>query len=161
MSEQMPQKQVLRLTVNGQSREALVEPRRSLLSFLREDLGLLATKRGCEEGECGACTVLLDGKPINACLVFAVEADGKTVGTLEGLGDPAHLAPIQQAFMEGGASQCGFCIPGMLLVANHLLETEPNPDEARIRRAISGNLCRCTGYDRIVRAIQTAAGMKG
>ncbi len=155
-----PDKIALRMTVNGAPREALVEPRTSLLTFLREKCGLTGTKRGCEEGECGACGVLLDGRMVNACLVFAVEAAGRSIATVEGLGNPQHLHPIQQAFVETGASQCGFCIPGILLATHALLESEPHPDESRIRRAISGNLCRCTGYDRIVRAIRLAAELK-
>jgi aerobic carbon-monoxide dehydrogenase small subunit len=150
----------LALNVNGSAREALVEPRTSLLTFLREQCGLTGTKRGCEEGECGACVVLLDGRLVNACLVFALEAHGGHVTTIEGLGSPQHLEPLQQAFLETGASQCGFCIPGMLLSAHTLLEHDGHPDDAAIRRAISGNLCRCTGYDRIVRAIRLAAELK-
>jgi carbon-monoxide dehydrogenase small subunit len=150
----------LRLTVNGETREELVEARTSLLTFLRETCGLTGSKRGCEEGECGACSVLLDGELVTSCLVFAVEAQGRSVVTVEGLGVPDHLAPLQQAFAEAGASQCGFCIPGMLLSATVLLEKTPKPDEGAIRRAVSGNLCRCTGYDRIVAAIQQAAGLK-
>jgi carbon-monoxide dehydrogenase small subunit len=152
-----PAKVPLHLTVNGHPVEALVEPRTSLLTFLREARRLTGAKRGCEEGECGACVVLLEGRTVNACLVFAVEAAGRHVTTVEGLGTPAHLAPIQQAFLEAGASQCGFCIPGMLLSAHALLELERHPDDAAIRRAISGNLCRCTGYDRIVKAVRLAA----
>ncbi len=147
----------LNLTVNGTAREDLVEPRTSLLTYLREIAGETGTKRGCEEGECGACTVLLDGQLVTSCLVFAVEANGRSLVTVEGLGVPDHLAPLQQVFAETGASQCGFCIPGMLLSATVLLERNPKPDEQEIRRAISGNLCRCTGYDRIVAAIQQAA----
>ena len=150
----------LTLTVNGAAREELVEPRTSLLTFLREQCGLLGTKRGCEEGECGACSVILAGRLVPSCLVFAVEAEGAAVTTVEGLGTAAHLAPIQQAFLEAGASQCGFCIPGMLIAATALLERNPTPDEGEIREAISGNLCRCTGYDPIVRAIGLAAEVK-
>ena len=156
-----PQRSPLRLTVNGRPEEALVEPRTSLLTFLREHCRLTGSKRGCEEGECGACSVLLNGRLVNACLILAVEAEGMQVTTIEGLGSPAHLAPLQQAFVETAASQCGFCIPGMLLAAQSLLERRPHPDEAAIRRAISGNLCRCTGYDRIVRGIRLAAEIKG
>ena len=155
-----PGKLALGVTVNGAPREALVEPRTSLLTFLREQCGLTGAKRGCEEGECGACVVLLDGRPVNACLVFAVEAQGAHLTTVEGLGEAQHLAPIQQAFLEAGAAQCGYCIPGMLLSAHTLIEHEGHPDEATIRRAISGNLCRCTGYDRIVKAIRLAAELK-
>ena len=150
----------LRLTVNGTAVEAWVEPRTSLLTFLREQLSLPGAKRGCEEGECGACVVLLEGRPVNSCLIFAVEANGHKVTTIEGLGTPAHLAPIQQAFLETASSQCGFCIPGMLLTAHALLVAEPKPDEGRIRRALSGNLCRCTGYDRIVKGVLLAAELR-
>jgi len=155
-----PEKRPLQLTLNGKAHQAFVEPRTSLLTFLREQCMLTGTKRGCEEGECGSCSVLLNGRPVNACLILAVEAEGQQVTTIEGLGTPAHLAPLQQAFLETAASQCGYCIPGMLLAAHTLLEHEAHPDEAAIRRAISGNLCRCTGYDRIVRGIQLAAEMK-
>jgi len=147
----------LRATVNGKPREDLVEARTSLLTWLREECGLTGAKRGCEEGECGGCMVLLDGQPVTACLVLAVEAQGKSLVTVEGLGVPELLSPLQQAFADAGASQCGFCIPGMLVSATALLEENPAPSETEIRRAISGNLCRCTGYDRIVKAIQQAA----
>jgi carbon-monoxide dehydrogenase small subunit len=148
------------LQVNGAARQATAEARTSLLTFLREALGLTGAKRGCEEGECGACAVILDGRLVHSCLVLAVEAQGSRVTTVEGLGEPAHLAPLQQAFAEQGASQCGFCIPGMLLAATALLERRPDPDEKQIREALSGNLCRCTGYDRIVRAVHLAAELK-
>ncbi|MCH8886088.1 MAG: (2Fe-2S)-binding protein [SAR324 cluster bacterium] len=155
-----PRKIPLSMTVNGALREALVEPRTSLLTFLREHCALPGAKRGCEEGECGACVVLLEGQPVTTCLIFAVEAEGHKLTTIEGLGQPAHLAPIQQAFLETAASQCGFCIPGMLLSAHALLKAESQPDEARIRQALSGNLCRCTGYDRIVKAVKLAADLQ-
>ncbi len=150
----------LSLKVNGVEQEQRVEARTSLLTFLREQCNLTGTKRGCEEGECGGCTVLLDGELVCSCLIFAVEAQGREVVTVEGLGAPHHLSPLQQAFAEAGASQCGFCIPGMLLAATKLLEGNPSPDEQEIRKAISGNLCRCTGYDRIVAAISEAAALK-
>ena len=153
-------KHQLSLTLNGDTAEGLVEARTSLLTFIRESAGLTGTKRGCEEGECGACAVLLDGRLVDSCLIFALEAQGKTVTTVEGLGDPHHLSPVQSAFAESGASQCGFCIPGMLLATTALLDRESNPDEAAIRKAISGNLCRCTGYTGIVKAIQLAAELK-
>ncbi len=152
--------QPLRLTVNGMDREDTVEARTSLLTYLRETCGLTGTKRGCEEGECGACSVILNGRLVTSCLVFAVEAEGGAVTTVERLGTAHHLAPVQQAFAETGASQCGYCIPGMLLAANCLLEENPVPGEADVRQAISGNLCRCTGYDRIVRGVLLAAVMK-
>ena len=147
----------LRVTVNGKPVDARVEARTSLLTFLRDHAGLTGTKRGCEEGECGACAVLLNGQLVTACLIFAIEAQEADVVTVEGLGAPEQLSPLQELFAETGASQCGYCVPGMMLAATALLEANPNPDEADIRRAISGNLCRCTGYDRIVQAIQLAA----
>ncbi len=150
----------LRFTLNGTPREIAVEARTSLLTALREHCGLTGSKRGCEEGECGACTVLLDGHTVTACLVFALEVEGAQITTVEGLGTPQHLAPIQQAFAEAGASQCGFCIPGMLIAATALLAEHPDPDEDAIRRGISGNLCRCTGYERIVQAIRLAAELR-
>jgi carbon-monoxide dehydrogenase small subunit len=150
----------IRLTVNGTERSAEVESRTTLLTWLREQLALTGTKRGCEEGECGACAVLLDGALVDSCLVLAVEAAGRNVITVEGLGDPAHLSPIQQAFSDQGASQCGFCMPGMLIAATALLEANSDPGEAAIREAISANLCRCTGYTRIVEAVRAAARLK-
>ena len=151
----------LKITVNAAAREDMVEPRISLLTYLRETCGLTGAKRGCEEGECGGCIVLLDGQLVTSCLVFAVEVQGRSLVTVEGLGVAHQLNPLQQVFAESGASQCGFCIPGMLLAATALLEREPRPGEEEIRRAISGNLCRCTGYDRIVAAIAKAAELKG
>ena len=153
-------KSPLQITVNGEQREDLVESRTSLLTYLREQAGLTGSKRGCEEGECGACSVLLDGQLVASCLIFAVEAQGKDVVTVEGLGHAQHLSPLQDMFAESGASQCGFCIPGMLLSATTLLENNSAPSEQDIRRAISGNLCRCTGYDKIVQAIGKAAKLK-
>lgn len=153
-------KSALQITINGEKREDLVESRTSLLTYLRETAGLTGSKRGCEEGECGACSILLDGKLVASCLVFAVEAQGKDVVTVEGLGHAQHLSPLQEMFAESGASQCGFCIPGMLLSATTLLENNSAPSEQDIRRAISGNLCRCTGYDKIVLAIGKAAELR-
>lgn len=153
-------KTALQITINGERREDLVESRTSLLTYLREQAGLTGSKRGCEEGECGACTVLLDGRLVTSCLIFAVEARGRDVVTVEGLGHPHHLSPLQEMFAESGASQCGFCIPGMLLSATTLLENNAAPSEQDIRKAISGNLCRCTGYDKIVQAIGKAAELK-
>ncbi|MEE8394734.1 MAG: (2Fe-2S)-binding protein [bacterium] len=147
----------LKVVVNGVAHADSVEARTSLLTYLREVRGLLGAKRGCEEGECGSCTVLLDGQPVAACLIFAVEVEGSEIVTVEGLGRAENLSPIQRAIAEAGASQCGFCIPGVLLGAKALLAEHPRPGEEEIRRAISGNLCRCTGYDRIVAAIQQAA----
>jgi carbon-monoxide dehydrogenase small subunit len=151
-------KMIIELTVNGELIEAAVEPNRTLLQFLREDLGLTGTKHGCGLGDCGACTVIVDGKPVNSCLVLAVQARGREVLTIEGLAENGKLHPIQQAFVEKGAIQCGFCTPGMILSAKALLDENPNPSEREIRTAISGNLCRCTGYQKIVEAVQEAAG---
>jgi aerobic carbon-monoxide dehydrogenase small subunit len=150
-------KTIIQLTVNGESVEAAVEPNRTLVQFLRDDLGLTGTKHGCGLGDCGACTVILNGKPVNSCLVLAVQAAGGDVQTIEGLAENGVLHPIQQAFVDNGAIQCGFCTPGMILSAKALLDTTPMPTELEIRTAISGNLCRCTGYQKIVQAIQDAA----
>jgi aerobic carbon-monoxide dehydrogenase small subunit len=150
-------KTIIQLAVNGESVEAAVEPNRTLVQFLREDLGLTGTKHGCGLGDCGACTVILNGKPVNSCLVLAVQAAGGEVLTIEGLAENGELHPIQQAFVDNGAIQCGFCTPGMILSAKALLDANPKPTEPEIRTAISGNLCRCTGYQKIVQAIQEAA----
>ncbi len=150
-------KRLITLNVNGETVEAAVEPNRTLVQFLREDLGLTGTKHGCGLGDCGACTVILNGKPANSCLVLAVQANGGDVITIEGLAENGKLHPIQQAFVDKGAIQCGFCSPGMILSAKALLESNPKPSEHEIRTAISGNLCRCTGYQKIVEAIQEAA----
>jgi len=150
-------KTVIRLRVNGTERDLLIAPSRTLLEALREELGLTGTKQGCGEGECGTCTVLLDGVPVNACLVLAVEAAGREVTTIEGLADGARLHPLQHAFIEHGAIQCGFCTPGMILSAKALLDRRPNPTEAEIREALGGNLCRCTGYQKIAEAVRAAA----
>lgn len=149
--------QAIYLTVNGEPCEARVRPSVTLLDFLRDELGLTGTKRGCGTGACGACTVLLDGKAVMSCLIFAVEADGKDVLTVEGLADSGQLHPLQQAFIEEGAVQCGFCTAGMLLAAKALLDGNSEPTEEEVKDAIAGNLCRCTGYVRIVKAIVAAA----
>jgi carbon-monoxide dehydrogenase small subunit len=141
------------LKVNGEERVVVVEPRQTLLEILRNDLGLTGTKEGCGNGNCGTCTVLLDGKAVSSCLVFAIEAVGQEITTIEGLSQGDKLDPIQQAFIEEGAIQCGFCTPGMILTAKAFLDANPHPTEAQARQAIAGNLCRCTGYDKIVRAI--------
>ena len=155
-------KRLMELTVNGQRHEVAVEPRRTLLELLREDLELTGTKQGCGEGDCGACVVLLDGTPVNSCLVLALDVAGHEVLTIEGLADGNRLHPIQQAFVEVGAVQCGYCTPGMVLTATAFLEQNPDPGEAEGRHAVSGNLCRCTGYQKIVEAILDAAGrMRG
>ena len=146
------------LRVNGRPYEFEVEPRRTLLELLRGDLDLIGTKEGCSSGECGTCTVLLDGKAIKSCITLAVQANGKEVTTIEGVENPdGTLHPLQQAFIEHGAIQCGYCTPGMVLSAKALLEENSKPTEQEVRHAIAGNLCRCTGYQKIVEAILAAA----
>ena len=148
----------IRVTVNGTEREALVEPRRLLADFLREDLGLTGTHLGCEHGVCGACTVLVDGQTVRSCLMLAVQAAGHRVLTVEGLATPSgSLHPIQQAFWEEHGLQCGFCTPGFLMTTYELLQSTPRPTDDQIRAAISGNLCRCTGYQNIIRSVRSAA----
>ena len=131
----------------------------TLLDFLREDLGLKGTKRGCDSGQCGACTIIMDGKTVNACLILAIQADGKEILTIEGLSSGGRLHPLQEAFVEEGAVQCGFCVPGMILSAKALLDEKKDPSEGEIREALSGNLCRCTGYVKIIKAVQKAAAL--
>ena len=151
----------VKIRVNGEWMTASVEPQTTLLELLRETWGLTGAKRGCGEGDCGACTVLLDGQPVNACLILAVRMDGREVTTIEGLGDEEHPHPLQTAFVQHGALQCGFCGPGMLLSAKALLDVNPLPTEAEIRQSLSGNICRCTGYAKIIEAVQSASqGMK-
>ena len=151
-------KQLIELIVNGDRYEVAVEPRRSLAEVLREDLNLTGTKIGCNQGDCGACTVIMDGRTVSSCLTLAVEAHQIPITTIEGLADgPDRLHPIQEAFVEHGAVQCGFCTAGMILSAKHLLDNNPHPTEIEIRRGLSGNLCRCTGYTKIVAAIDAAA----
>jgi carbon-monoxide dehydrogenase small subunit len=150
-------KKIISLTVNGTMHEVAVEPRRTLLELLREDLGLTGTKKGCGIGDCGSCTVLVDGVATLSCLTLAVQIDGRSVETVEGLARDGKLNRLQQSFVDQGAIQCGFCTSGMLMTATELLRRNPHPDEQEIRKAISGNLCRCTGYQKIVEAIQTAA----
>jgi carbon-monoxide dehydrogenase small subunit len=147
----------IRLVVNGARSDITIRPSATLLEVLREDLGLTGTKEGCGVGECGACTVLMEGEPVNACLVLAVEADGKHVETIEGLSDGDVLHPIQQAFVEMGGMQCGFCTPGMILSAKALLDENKSPDEEEIRKALEGNFCRCTGYTKIIASVREAA----
>jgi len=149
------------LTVNGEPLEASFAPYKTLLEVLREDLGLTGTKHGCELGECGACAVLVDGQPQLSCLVLAIECEGRSIETVEGLGRGAALHPLQTAFADLGAAQCGYCTPGILMTAKALLEKEKNPSRDRIREAISGNLCRCTGYQQIFEAIEEAARVLG
>jgi carbon-monoxide dehydrogenase small subunit len=143
--------------INGETIDFLCEPRQSLLECLREVIGLTGTKEGCNDGNCGACSVLLNGRLVNSCLVVGVEVDGQEVTTVEGLATWQGLHPLQQAFLENAALQCGICTPGFLIAAKALLDREPNPSEERIRFWLAGNLCRCTGYDKIVRAISAAA----
>jgi len=150
-------RKLIKLRVDGQDREIMVEPRQTLLDTLRYDLGLTGTKEGCGDGNCGSCTVLLDGQAVNSCLVFAIEVDGHEITTIEGLYKGGKLHPLQQSFIDEGAVQCGFCTPGMILTAKALLDSNPHPTEAEVRLAIAGNLCRCTGYDKIVRAILKVA----
>jgi aerobic-type carbon monoxide dehydrogenase small subunit (CoxS/CutS family) len=147
------------LNVNGVGYPVEIEPGRSLLSVLRDEVGLTGSKEGCDDSECGACMVLLDGRPVNSCSYLALQADGREVTTIEGLASAdGELHPLQRAFLDQGGVQCGFCTPGMLISAKALLDEHPTPSEEEIRLALSGNLCRCTGYSGIVRAVQTAAG---
>lgn len=155
MAQQM--KKSIHLKINNQSHELSVEPNQILLDLLRDELGLIGTRGGCYLGDCGSCTVIMDGRPVNSCLVLAVQADGKEIYTVEGLEHEGELSTIQKAFMEKGAVQCGFCTPGMLLSAKSLLDQNPSPSVAEIKMAISGNLCRCTGYQKIIEAIDTAS----
>ncbi len=149
----------IRLNVNGRDYDLEIEEDKRLLDVLREELGLIGVKEGCSEGECGSCTVIMDGLAVNSCMVMAFQADGSKILTIEGLEEDGVLHPIQQAFVEVGAVQCGFCIPGMILAAKALLDKNPDPTEAEIREGISGNLCRCTGYNKIVQAIEKAKGV--
>jgi aerobic carbon-monoxide dehydrogenase small subunit len=148
------------IKVNGVVHEIDVQPWDTLLDVIREKLGLTGTKEGCGLGECGACTVIMNGKTVNSCLVLAVEADGKQVTTIEGLAEGEKLHPIQQAFIDVGGLQCGFCTPGMIISAKAMLDENPNPTEQEIRRGISGNFCRCTGYTKIIQSIQAAIPKK-
>jgi len=147
----------LALSVNGEAVETSVAPYKTLLEVLREDLGLTGTKHGCELGECGACAVLIDGEPQLSCLVLALECEAREIETVEGMARGAELHPLQAAFADLGAAQCGYCTPGILLTAKALLAREPRPTPSRIKEAISGNLCRCTGYQQIVEAIEEGA----
>ncbi len=150
-------KQIIGLTINGVPYELAVEPRRTLLELLREDLGLTGTKKGCGIGDCGACTVLVDNIPTLSCLMLAIQAEGCQVETVESLAENGKLSILQQAFVDHGAIQCGFCTPGMLMTLTQLLRENPHPTEREVRYAISGNLCRCTGYQKIVEAILAAS----
>ena len=150
-------KQILRLRVNGQDFEVYVPVHKTLLEVLREDLNLTGTKHGCELGECGACTVLVDGEPTLSCLALPIELQGREITTVEGLADGATPHPLQTAFAELGAAQCGYCTPGVLLVSKTLLDNNPSPTRDEIKRALAGNLCRCTGYTKIYEAVERAA----
>ena len=151
----------LALEVNGERADVLFAPYKTLLEVLREDLGLTGTKHGCELGECGACAVLVDGRPVLSCLVLAVECAGRAVETVEGLSRGAELHPLQAAFADLGGAQCGYCTPGILMTAKALLDANPNPDREAIKEAIAGNLCRCTGYQQIFESIEEAAKRAG
>ena len=153
----MAQLRHVQTNINGEQVDFLCEPRHSLLEVLRDVLGMTGTKEGCNDGNCGACTVILDGRIVNSCLVLAVEVHGREINTIEGLASPEGLHPLQQAFLEHAALQCGFCTPGLIMSAKALLDQEPRPDERRVRHWLAGNLCRCTGYDKIVRAVMAAS----
>ena len=151
-------KKLITLTVNGVNHELAVEPRHTLLELLREDLGLTGTKKGCSIGDCGACTVLVDNVATFSCLSLAIQVDGRNIETVESLAQEGKLNRLQRAFVDKGAVQCGYCTPGMLMTSTELLRRNSNPDEQEIRKSISGNLCRCTGYQKIVEAIKAASG---
>lgn len=156
----MSKKRVVSATINGNVTEFLCEPRQTLLEALRTILNLTGTKEGCTNGNCGSCTVLLNGRPVTSCLVLAVEADGAEIRTIEGVACGTHLDPVQKCFLEGAALQCGICTPGFIMQTEALLAQNPNPTENDVRFHLAGNLCRCTGYDKIVRAVLTAAEQK-
>jgi len=151
-------KRLISLNVNDETYEVFVNPNTTLLKVLREELELTGTKRGCDEGVCGTCTVLIDGRPVRSCLTLAIEAQDRKITTIEGLQQEGDLTPLQKAFLSEGAVQCGFCTPGMILTAKALLDENPSPTEEEVLRAISGNLCRCTGYYKIKKAIMKMAG---
>ncbi len=153
----MSRKQIVSITLNGDPVEFLCEPRQTLLEVLRDTLDMTGTKEGCSNGNCGACTVIMNGRAVVACLVLAVEAEGAELRTIEGVSCGSHLDEVQSAFLEGAALQCGICTPGFIMQAEALLEENPRPSEEEIRFYLAGNLCRCTGYDKIVRAVQAAA----
>jgi len=153
-------KRLLRLKVNGETREVATETNKTLLEVLREDLGLTGTKHGCELGECGTCAVLMNGEPVLSCLVLGVESEESEITTVEGLMPEGRPHPLQRAFADLGAAQCGYCIPGILLTAKALLDKNPHPSHDEIRQALSGNLCRCTGYTKILQAVELAAGAR-
>ncbi|MFQ5872576.1 MAG: (2Fe-2S)-binding protein [Dehalococcoidia bacterium] len=153
----MPRKSYVQTKINGEDVEFLCEPRQSLLECLRDIVGFTGTKEGCNDGNCGACTVIFDGRIVTSCLVLGVEADGKEITTIEGIATGSTLHPIQQAFLENAALQCGICTPGFIVASKALLDREPDPSEERIRFWLANNLCRCTGYDKVVRAVLDAA----
>ncbi len=153
----MSRKRVVTCTINGHEEQFLCEPRQTLLGVLRDTLDMTGTKEGCSNGNCGACTVILNGRPVVSCLVLAVECEGSRVETIEGVAQPDKLAPVQNAFLENAALQCGICTPGIIMQTQALLKDNPNPTEAEIRFYLAGNLCRCTGYDKIVKAVQQTA----
>jgi aerobic-type carbon monoxide dehydrogenase small subunit (CoxS/CutS family) len=153
----MAARRTITLKVNGRAHEVTVEPRKLLVDVIREDLGLTGTHIGCEHGVCGTCTVLLDGQSVRSCLMFAVQAEGAELMTVEGLGQAAQLHPLQEAFRDAQGLQCGFCTPGMLMISFELLQQNPSPSEDQIRQQIASNLCRCTGYQGIIEAVQLAA----
>jgi aerobic carbon-monoxide dehydrogenase small subunit len=157
----MARKRVISTTINGRLEEFLCEPRQTLLEVLRDVLDLTGTKEGCSNGNCGACTVLMDGRPVDSCLVLAVEVEGAEIETIEGVAPAEGLHPLQQAFLEQAALQCGVCTPGFIMSAKGLLAENPRPTEQEIRFYLAGNLCRCTGYDKIVRAVQEVADIQG
>ena len=154
-------KHKIRFTINGEVKEIEVEPNKTLLKMLREDLDLIGAKEGCGTGECGACTVLVDDEPVNSCLMLAVEADGKEILTIEGLSDGINLDSIQESFLKHNAIQCGYCTPGMVMSAKALLSRNPRPTEEDVKEALAGNLCRCTGYQRIINAVLDVAKKGG
>ena len=156
----MSRKRVVTCTINGHEEQFLCEPRQTLLGVLRDTLDMTGTKEGCSNGNCGACTVILNGRPVVSCLVLAVECEGSQVETIEGVAQPDKLAPVQNAFLENAALQCGICTPGIIMQTQALLKDNPNPTEAEIRFYLAGNLCRCTGYDKIVKAVQQTAQMQ-
>lgn len=153
----MPAKTHVQTTINGENTEFLCEPRQSLLECLRDVVQLTGSKEGCNDGNCGACTVMMDGRIVDSCLVLGVEAQGAKITTIEGIAPAGGLHPVQQAFLENAALQCGICTPGFIVSSKALLDKEPNPSEERIRFWLAGNLCRCTGYDKIVRAVEDAS----
>jgi aerobic carbon-monoxide dehydrogenase small subunit len=153
-------KHVITLKVNGDEHEVLISPNQTLLEVLREKLGLMGTKRGCDLGACGACTVLIDGEAYLSCIMLAMDATGKEIVTIEGLSEGGDLHPLQQSFVETGGLQCGFCTPGMIMTAQAILEEEPKPTEESVKRKMAGNLCRCTGYKKIVEAVMNVPGRK-